>query len=559
MTIYELDSVALYMRGFYKLWHIRRVNDVLLELELKGEKRGEAVESSVDSSAESSADSSAACGLDSGIARGVESSAKSATNTTNLANFAKPANPINPTNFAKPADSHKLDSITLYFDMTRGKSSIFTASQPIICAKKYNAPFDIALERLAKSEILSCALLDNDRVMRLKLLQKGSYKQSEVTIQFEFSGKHTNVILLNEAGLIIDALRHITLAQSSRPVRVGAPLAPIPKNPRAKMPESKNADSAKKDFIRADSGTPKSNIESKAAQDSAASINPAPLMDSAQVLAMLAKNYEAKSAQDLQSKKQTLIARLTRARSKLGKLYAALPQSSALESKSKALRDDANLLLSHIHTLKPYQTSAILSDATESNPTSTLREVAIPLASAPQDAINQLFRESKKAAKKAKNIHKEAQNLKDKIDFLDKEIAFISQCTTLDMLQILTPQKSSTNASKASENNGVVMFIEGFKISVGRSEHENKALLESAKAEDIWLHIKDLPSSHMIIHCGKQKIPSEVIEKAGEILVGLSGTQAGDFCVDYTRRKFVKIMQGANVVYAKHQSLHYRK
>ncbi|OBV29946.1 hypothetical protein BKN38_04450 [Helicobacter sp. CLO-3] len=552
MTIYELDSVALYMRGFYKLWHIRRVNDVLLEIELKGERRGGAVESGADSSAEST------------------------------------TNPASSTNFANPAKSHKLDSITLYFDMTRGKSSIFTASQPIICAKKYNAPFDIALERLAKSEILSCALVDNDRVMRLKLLQKGSYKQSEVAIQFEFSGKHTNVILLNEAGLIIDALRHITLAQSSRPVRVGAPLAPIPKNPRAKMPESKNADSAKKDFTgadfigvdstKADSSARESNIESKAAQDSATLANPAPLMDSAQVLAMLAKNYEAKSAQDLQNKKQTLIARLTRARSKLAKLYAALPQSSALESKSKALRDDANLLLSHIHTLKPYQTSAILSDTTLSDTissdttgndatssdaisdtTGTLREVAIPLASAPQDAINQLFRESKKAAKKAKNIHKEAQNLKDKIDFLDKEIAFISQCTTLDMLQILTPQKSSANASKASESNGVVMFIEGFKISVGRSERENKALLESAKAEDIWLHIKDLPSSHMIIHCGKQKIPSEVIEKAGEILVGLSGTQAGDFCVDYTRRKFVKIVQGASVIYAKHQSLHYRK
>ena len=530
MTIYELDSVALYMRGFYKLWHIRRVNDVLLEIELKGERRGGAVESGADSSAEST------------------------------------TNPASSTNFANPAKSHKLDSITLYFDMTRGKSSIFTASQPIICAKKYNAPFDIALERLAKSEILSCALVDNDRVMRLKLLQKGSYKQSEVAIQFEFSGKHTNVILLNEAGLIIDALRHITLAQSSRPVRVGAPLAPIPKNPRAKMPESKNADSAKKDFTgadfigvdstKADSSARESNIESKAAQDSATLANPAPLMDSAQVLAMLAKNYEAKSAQDLQNKKQTLIARLTRARSKLAKLYAALPQS----------------------TLKPYQTSAILSDTTLSDTissdttgndatssdaisdtTGTLREVAIPLASAPQDAINQLFRESKKAAKKAKNIHKEAQNLKDKIDFLDKEIAFISQCTTLDMLQILTPQKSSANASKASESNGVVMFIEGFKISVGRSERENKALLESAKAEDIWLHIKDLPSSHMIIHCGKQKIPSEVIEKAGEILVGLSGTQAGDFCVDYTRRKFVKIVQGASVIYAKHQSLHYRK
>ena len=63
----------------------------------------------------------------------------------------------------------------------------------------------------------------------------------------------------------------------------------------------------------------------------------------------------------------------------------------------------------------------------------------------------------------------------------------------------------------------------------------------------------------MIIFCGKARLRDEVLGKAGEILVGLCGVKAGNFRVDYTRRKFVKITQGANVVYGKYQSLEYRK
>ena len=120
---------------------------------------------------------------------------------------------------------------------------------------------------------------------------------------------------------------------------------------------------------------------------------------------------------------------------------------------------------------------------------------------------------------------------------------------------------SSKTKDKSTQTKDIEsFFIEGFKISVGRNAKENQRLLESAKADDLWFHIKDVPSAHLIIHCGKTMPTNAVIEKSVEILVGLYAVRkgGGDFVVDYTKRRFVKPAQNAQVTYAKHKSIKYK-
>ena len=102
-------------------------------------------------------------------------------------------------------------------------------------------------------------------------------------------------------------------------------------------------------------------------------------------------------------------------------------------------------------------------------------------------------------------------------------------------------------------------FIEGIKISIGKNERENIALLKEARAEDIWIHIRGVPSSHCIIHCGKSKISDIILYKVAEILIGFTKDFSGNYTIDYTKRKFVKITQGANVIYGKEQTLQLKK
>ena len=454
MTLFELSCIAQYIQSFKKLHYIKRINDMLFKLELRG--------------------------------GGQDSS-------TSMSNI-------------------------LYIDMERGNSSIFIAPAPLTSAKHYSAPFDKTLEKLTQTQILSCVLHNNDRILRLRLLQRSSYKQQEIYLQFEFSDKHTNVIILSTQEIILDALRYISSSQSSRPIKIGSSLAPMPQNPNTHKSLS--------------SENPESNQN---------------------IIKLLTNTYTKNQAQRMQAQKQTIITTLTRTKNKFNALLIALPESDTLFQQSQILHKNATLLLTHIYELKPYQQNVRLYD--ENN---QVHNIALLPASSPQESINQMFKLSKKYAKKAKNIHKEVKNLQSKINFLEREIEFITQCKDLDMLKILKPRQINKAKSKTTTY-GMIFFIEGFKISIGRNERENKTLLENAKADDIWLHIRDVPSSHMIIHCGKHKIYPQILEKAGEILVGVSTTQRGNFCVDYTKRKFVKIVQGANVVYAKHQSLHYCK
>lgn len=406
-------------------------------------------------------------------------------------------------------------SFDLYLSMVRGKSYAYTSKDAPLSPRHYNAPFDIALSKLHRSKILSSTLYDDDRILRLELLQQGSYKQSTTIVQFEFSGKHTNVIILNASGVVIEALRHISQAISCRPVKVGIPLAKMPPNPRPKTQESSIALESMPDI--------------------------------------LARAYELANIRALESMKHSLLIHYTRIKSRAQVLLESLPKAQSLLLESTKLQHQANLALMHLHTLKPYQTQVEIADES-----GELWSITLPSHSTPQAAINQLFKESKKLSRKAKNIHKEVANLEEKISFLDRELAFIERANKLDTLTILLPKAKQNTKKKSQNEQAEVVFIQGIKISIGRNERENIKLLESARADDLWLHIRDLPSSHLIIHCGKNTAPESVVYKAGEILLGVSGFKQGDFCVDYTKRKFVKIISGAQVVYSKHKSLHYR-
>lgn len=59
-------------------------------------------------------------------------------------------------------------------------------------------------------------------------------------------------------------------------------------------------------------------------------------------------------------------------------------------------------------------------------------------------------------------------------------------------------------------------YKEDLLVEMGRNGAENLALLRAAKSWDLWLHIKDHPGSHLIVHRNKQRkiFDSELIEIA---------------------------------------------
>ena len=102
------------------------------------------------------------------------------------------------------------NSNIIYFDMSKGSSTVFKSKNILKSKKDFNAPFDVALQkRFYNSKIENIEMYNDDKVINIKVNSSSSYRKITTILQLEFTGKHTNIIILDENRVIIEALRHV--------------------------------------------------------------------------------------------------------------------------------------------------------------------------------------------------------------------------------------------------------------------------------------------------------------------------------------------------------------
>jgi predicted ribosome quality control (RQC) complex YloA/Tae2 family protein len=396
-----------------------------------------------------------------------------------------------------------------FFNMTKGHSFIYKASsqRPL---QGYNAPFDTLLHTLlSASKIISIDVPNDDRILRFTLAPKSSYKDKIIYLQLEFTGKNTNAILIDDNEIIIEALRHIDADSSFRVIRPGMELLAIP--PFARTEETKEI---------------------------------------ADVDAYLENIYEQIQAKKLLELKKQKLSVTAKKSQKLSQLLEKLPNEESLAQQAKEYNDYGNLILANLYQIKPYDTKLDTYDF-EGN------EITIKL---PKNIkINRIsdyfFNLAKRAKSKAKNVHIEQENLQSKKDFYDNIYYALEQAKDPYELELLVPKRAKSQRKKERLKEGELFWIEDYKVLVGRNSNENQKLLEMAKANDLWMHIRDVPSSHVIIRTDKQNLPDSVLRAAAKLCVDFSVKNPGDYEVDYTKRKFVKVQEGSNVLYTKYDTI----
>jgi predicted ribosome quality control (RQC) complex YloA/Tae2 family protein len=85
---------------------------------------------------------------------------------------------------------------------------------------------------------------------------------------------------------------------------------------------------------------------------------------------------------------------------------------------------------------------------------------------------------------------------------------------------------------------------EGYLIQVGRNSRQNEQLLKTARGEDLWLHAKDIPGSHVLISARGSDIPQGTLLLAARLAAFYSQTRGQQVQVDYTQRRLVKKIPG---------------
>lgn len=389
----------------------------------------------------------------------------------------------------------------LCFDLSKQESAIYKAPKDI-AVREYKAPFDAMLfKRFSGASVCGICCEEGNRILKISAKLSSSYKALKSELVLEFTGRFTNAIIIDENNTVLAALRHIDNSQR----KISPSLSFTPLAPR----EIKEREVARIDdfwryfedeFIR---------INSKALEE----------LRGIKIAAV-------------QKKIDTLNASLN-----------ALPKQAELEEKSTKAASLASLILANLNNIPEYAKQVCLSDFNGNS-------VKISLQKPAKQEANALFEDSKRLRAKAAGVRLEEENLTQKIIFNQNLLTLIKSASSISELEILYPRKATARRAPKQKSENIKDFYVGdVKISVGRNEKGNSELLKQARKNDIWMHVKDLPSAHVLLKTPKMAVSDEVLELGARLCVSFSSLKSGRYEVDYTRRENVKIQNGSNVKY----------
>lgn len=394
----------------------------------------------------------------------------------------------------------------LVFDLNKSNSSIYKTDEKI-AVKEYKAPFDITLKkRLNSAKIDFVEALKNNRILKIKTTLNGSYKAISSILYLEFTGRFTNIILTDENDIILEALRH--MENEKRTIKVGKKLTIL---------------------------EPFDIKESECEQ----------ITNFDEYFKMEFLRLKTKKLDEI---KQVKLLNLDKKITNLNANLSELPSKEELETQSHKLNKNANLIIANLYLLNDYERELKLADENGAI-------INLKLENSPKNSANEMFKESKKLKQKAANISLQVLNLKEKIEFLNKLKNIISLSKSTSEISILSPKKSqiksNTKLSDLIEN----FYVGEFKISVGKNEKGNEFLLKNAKKDDFWFHLKDRPSTHVVVKTNKRTLSEDIINFAAKLCVSFSTTQSGNYLIDYTKKQNVKVVNGAFVNYVNYKTI----
>ena len=397
-----------------------------------------------------------------------------------------------------------------YFHMQRSNSYIYKTSRPER-TKVYKAPFDSMLERrFNRAHIKNIRILDDDKVIQFETIISGGYKEQKTILQLEFTGRHTNVIILDQELNVLEALRHIDIGTSSRPVRVGQELLKLPPNPKTPIIGEKIEDVEK----------------------------------------FLYQQFEDKTRAELEQTRKQKSSMLLKRLKKLQKRFESLEDEKYWEEKALLLKNEAEIVIANLHLIKPYEPNITLNDFDGNLITINLNP-DLPTAALISKFI---FKQAKKARQRSHHIHLERQSLEEKIAFLRHFADTIERATSKEELNFLMPTSVRRKGS-TTQLPYEVFYIEGLKVMLGRSQKSNEEVLRAARAQDIWFHLQNIASAHVVVVSNKQQLPQSVIERAARLCASFSVSQSGTYAVDYVKRREVRPETGSRVLYNNYKTI----
>ena len=371
--------------------------------------------------------------------------------------------------------------------------------------------------------------IQEDRIIQLTL----TTKEGLCRLVAELTGKTSNLLVLNETGCIRRDLNGTT-------DRVGQPYVP---------PAHRQRERSDGDHTRFSLAFPEIPYPLSAAID--------------------AHYHRTDAVSVIETARNARAGILKKSIKKLRRRIEAWHGDLVNAEKYKTYDRYGELIKANLRTIRKGQPDVTVVDYFDE----TLPNLTIPLdqSKTAQGNMDDYFRKHRKHLAAERELYPRIEAGQSELETLQRELTAIEQGTWQPSAKTHPSARARiltrTGAGKGRQEQRHGPFrrftsSDGLAIYVGRNARENDELTFGlAKSDDLWLHARGTPGSHVVVRVGKgADPPPETIRDAATLALLYSDLKkSGKGDIIYTRRKWVKKAKGqapGAVVVTQEKSLH---
>lgn len=261
------------------------------------------------------------------------------------------------------------------------------------------------------------------------------------------------------------------------------------------------------------------------------------------------------STENLSSSFETLKTRLldniNKKIKKNNKILAILKAEVEEKKDFEKYKEFGDILASVIYSVKRGMTSVKAYDFYNNKEI----EIALEPQLSPQENLEKTYKKYNKLKRGMEANKRRNLEINEELDYLNSVRLFIDSSTDTNNLKLIQEeliaqgylklQQKKGNRKKVNKEIGYgIIEFENYRILYGRNNIENDNLtFKVAEKNDIWLHSKNIPGSHVIIKASI--VTDEMILKGAEVASFFSKSNVGDkISVDYTQKRYINKPKG---------------
>lgn len=254
--------------------------------------------------------------------------------------------------------------------------------------------------------------------------------------------------------------------------------------------------------------------------------------------------------------KEILTKLLAAELSKLTRKQAVLTTELSQAENAAEFRKCGDILMANLYNITPGATTQTLSDiySEASQPPSVV--IALNPALSAIDNAQHYYAKYNKAKRAEDHLRFQLAECTTDIAYLESIAVSLAHAHTSTEIEEIRQELILAGYIKTAGKRRLPAALpsplmakttDGFTLIIGKNNRQNDLVtFKQAQPDDIWLHTKDIPGSHVIIRSERREVSSQALQEAAQAAAYYSQSrQSASVPVDYTKRRHVRKPTGA--------------